>query len=157
MADMKLIMENWRSNFLVEEGLETVGDLIKIIKIVKRDKTLKAGGKLIAKIATGGLIDIDQVGDVTAFIKSGLDTGDFGRALYGGDLSNKKQPIGLQSIAVDPDVSRIVDNDIEKAFLKYLSKKIEQMDPNTSLNNIDTTKMLQDFIAANFNNKTVKE
>ena len=152
MADMKLIMENWRSNFLVEEGLETVGDLIKVIKIVKRDKALKAGGKLIAKLATAGLADVAD------FIGGALDAGDFAAALYGGDLSNKKQPPGLQSIAIDPDVSRIVDNDIEKAFLKYLSKELEQIeDPNTSLDNIDTTKMLQDFIAANFNSKTVKE
>ena len=147
---MKLIMENWRSSFLIEEGLETVGDLIKVINTVKRDKALKAGGKFIAKLATAGLTDAADL------IGGALDAGGFAAALYGGDLSNKKQPVGLQSIAIDPDVSRIVDNDIEKAFLKHLSKELELIDPNTSLDNIDTTKMLQDFIAANFNSKTVK-
>ena len=151
MSEMKMIMEGWRFSRLVE-GLETVGDLIKVIKIVKRDKVTKAGGKLIAKLATAGL------GDVAEFIGASMEAGDFASALYGGDLSQKKQPPALQAIAVDPDVSRIVDDDIEKAFLKHLSNKLEtDYTPETPLTQVDTTELLQNFIAQNFNNKTVKD
>jgi|ETNvirenome_6_85_1030632.scaffolds.fasta_scaffold100284_2 hypothetical protein len=149
--EMKIIMENWRSTNLVE-GLDTVGDLIKVIKVVRRDKVLKAGGKLIAKLATAGM------GDVAEFVGAAMDAGDFASALYGGDLSQKKQPPALQALAVDPDVSRIVANDIEKAFLKHLLNKLETgYKPQTPLSQVDTTELLQDFIAQNFNNKTVKD
>ena len=87
-----------------------------------------------------------------------MEAGDFASALYGGDLSQKKQPPALQAIAVDPDVSRIVDDDIEKAFLKHLSNKLEtDYAPETPLTQVDTTELLQGFIAQNFNNKTVKD
>ena len=150
MAEMKTIMENWRLTNLVE-GLNTVGDLIQVIRTVKRDKMLKKGGKLIAKLASGGL------GDVADFLGAAMDAGDFASALYGGDLSDKKPPPGLSAIAINPDVSRIVDNDIETAFLKHLSAKLEELNPTTPLSDVDTTAMLQAFIAQNFNNKTVKE
>ena len=150
MSEMKMIMENWRLTNLTE-GLNTVGDLINVIQTVKRDKMLKKGGKLIAKLATGGL------GDVADFLDAAMDAGDFASSLYGGDLSDKKPPPGLAAIAIDPDISKIVDNDIETAFLKHLSAQLEELNPKTPLNQINTTAMLQDFIAQNFNNKTVKD
>ena len=143
MSDMKTILENWRTS-TIHEGTETVGDLIKVIKQVKRAKAAGKGAKAIAKLATMGL------GDVAEFIGAAVE------GLYGGDLSDKKQPPALQAIAIDPDVSRIVADDIEKSFLTFLSGELEQMPPETPINNVDTTKMLQDFIASKFNNKTVK-
>lgn len=149
MSDMKTIMENWRAT-TIYEGAETVGDLIAVIKQVKRAKAAGKGVKALAKMATMGL------GDVADFIDAAIDAGELAQGLYGGDLSDKKQPAALQSIAIDPDVSRIVADDIEKAFLSHLSKELEGMPPNTPINNVDTTVMLQDFIASKFNNKTVK-
>ena len=96
------------------------------------------------------------LGDVAEFIDAAIDAGDLAQGLYGGDLSDKKQPAALQAIAIDPDVSRIVADDIEKSFLTFLSSELEKMPPATPINNVDTTKMLQDFIASKFNNKTVK-
>jgi hypothetical protein len=152
MSDMKTIMEHWRAQQL-SEGPQTVGDLISVIQQVKRAKAAGKGGKALVKLATAGL------GDWVDFIDAAVDAGgiDLAKSLYGGDLSDKKQPAGLQSIAVDPDVSRIVADDIEKAFLSHLSKELEGMPPNTPINNVDTTVMLQDFIASKFNNKTVKD
>ena len=149
MSDMKTILENWRTS-TIHEGTETVGDLITVIKQVKRAKAAGKGTKALAKLATMGL------GDVADFIGAALDAGDLAQGLYGGDLSDKKQPPALQAIAIDPDVSRIVADDIEKSFLTFLSGELEQMPPETPINNVDTTKMLQDFIASKFNNKTVK-
>jgi hypothetical protein len=150
MSDMKLIMERWRHQ-VVSENIQTVGQLLQVINTVKRDKALKAGGKLIAKLALPG------IGDLADFISVGLDTADFGASLYGGDLSDKKPPPALQALQVEPNVSKIVDDDIEKAFLSYLSNELEQMDPNTSLKKLSTTSMLQDFIAKQFNQTTVKK
>lgn len=150
MSDMKMIMENWRQSTITED-IQTVGQLLQIIKTVKKDKALKAGGKLVAKLALPG------VGDLADFISAGLDAADFGASLYGGDLSDKKPPAALQAMQIDPNVSKIVDDDIEKAFLNFLSDQLEKMDPNTSLKNINTTSMLQKFIASKFNNTTVKK
>ena len=147
---MKLIMERWRHQ-VISENIQTVGQLLQVINTVKRDRAMKAGGKLVAKLALPG------IGDLADFIAAGLDAADFGATMYGGDLSNKKPPPALQALQVDPDVSTIVDDDIEKAFLKYLSSELEQMDPNTSLKKLSTTSMLQDFIAKQFNQTTVKK
>jgi len=149
MSDMKTILENWRTAVL-HEGTETVGDLIKVIKQVKLAKAAGKGTKVIAKLATMGLEDVAD------FIDAALDAGDLAQGLYGGDLSDKKQPPALQAIAIDPDVSRIVADDIERSFLTFLSGELQRMPPETPINNVNTTKMLQDFIASKFNNKTVK-
>tara|TARA_B100001121_G_C18428029_1_gene497846 strand:+ start:46 stop:498 length:453 start_codon:yes stop_codon:yes gene_type:complete len=150
MSDMKLIMERWRHQ-VISEKIETVGQLLQIINTVKRDRAMKAGGKLVAKLALPG------IGDLADFIAAGLDAADFGATLYGGDLSNKKPPPALQALQIDPNVSKIVDDDIEKAFLKYLSTELEQLDPNTKMADLSTTSMLQDFIAKQFNQTTVKK
>ena len=147
---MKLIMERWRHQ-VISEKIETVGQLLQIINTVKRDRAMKAGGKLVAKLALPG------IGDLADFIAAGLDAADFGATLYGGDLSNKKPPPALQALQIDPNVSKIVDDDIEKAFLKYLSTELEQLDPNTKMADLSTTSMLQDFIAKQFNQTTVKK
>jgi hypothetical protein len=149
---MQLIMENWRAYQSLNEGAETVGDLIQVIKQVKRARAAGKGAKALTKLATAGL------GDWVDFVDAALDAGgiDLAKSLYGGDISNKSQPAGLQSIAVDPDVSRIVADDIEKAFLNYLSAELENEDPNMRLDAFDTTARLQKFIANNFNNKTVR-
>ena len=154
MSDMKLIMESWRVS-TIYEGTETVGDLIKVIKGVKRAKAGQKGLKAMVKLVPV----LGQLPDWADFLEAAVDLGGdaLGQALYGGDLSDKKQPAGLQSIAIDPDVSRIVDDDIEKAFLTHLSQLLEEMPPETPINNVDTTALLQDFIASNFNNKTVKD
>lgn len=145
-------MENWRAYQSLNEGAETVGDLIQVIKQVKRARAAGKGAKALTKLATAGL------GDWVDFVDAALDAGgiDLAKSLYGGDISNKSQPAGLQSIAVDPDVSRIVADDIEKAFLNYLSAELENEDPNMRLDAFDTTARLQKFIANNFNNKTVR-
>ena len=156
MSDMKTILKNWRTS-TIYEGTETVGDLINVIKGVKRAKVAGKGIKQMVKL-------VPVLGDLPGwvdFIEAAMDVGEsglsLGQALYGGNLSDKKQPAGLQAIAVDPDISRIVDDDIEKAFLTRLSQLLEEMPPETPIDNVDTTALLQDFIASNFNNKTVKD
>jgi len=58
---------------------------------------------------------------------------------------------------VNPDVSKIVDDDIEEEFLKVLSQELEKADPETPINDFNTTARLQNFIASKFNNTTVKK
>jgi len=156
MSEMKMIMENWRATQL-SEGTETVADLIKVIKGIKLAKAKGKAGKAMVKLVPF----LGQVPEWTDFLEAAVDLGGpaLAQAIYGGDLSDKKQPPGLQALAVDPDISRIVDDDIEKAFLSHLSQRLEAWpDPeNASINDVDTTAMLQDFIASNFNNKTVKD
>ena len=156
MSEMKTILKNWRT-FTIYEGTETVGDLINVIKGVKRAKVAGKGIKQMIKI----IPVLGDLPDWVDFFEAAMDVGEgglsLGQALYGGDLSDKKQPAGLQAIAVDPDISRIVDDDIEKAFLTRLSQLLEEMPPETPIDNVDTTALLQDFIASKFNNKTVKD
>ena len=152
MSEMKMIMESWRSTQLTE-ATETVGDLLNVINQVKRAKATGKGVKALTKLFTAGL------GDWVDFVDAAMDAGglDLAKSLYGGDLSDKKQPAGLQALAVDPDISRIVADDIEEAFLSFLSQALAEMDPTQPLSKLDTTVMLQDFIASKFNNKTVKD
>ena len=61
----------------------------------------------------------------------------------------------LDYLDVDDDVSKIVDDPIENAFLKALGNELDQLDDNTKLAELDMTMRLQKYIADNFNNRTV--
>ena len=61
----------------------------------------------------------------------------------------------MDYLDVDDDVSKIVDDPIENAFLKTLGATLEKMDDRTPLKNLNITKLLQTYISQNFNKRTV--
>ena len=61
----------------------------------------------------------------------------------------------MKFLNVDDDVSKIVDDPIENAFLEDMSKTLTEKPDDTKLEDIDMTQELQLYIADKFNDKTV--
>ena len=160
---MKNIVESWRGYVNEQEQedadeeqvssneIENVGQLRTALRNYKIKKT---GGKLLTKILKKGVEMAPVVGPGLARL---WDAGELGMSLYGGDLDKKAPLPGLAAMRVDPDVSKIVDDDIEKEFLKVLSQELEEADPETPIDDFNTTGRLQNFIASKFNQTTVKK
>ncbi len=161
---MKNIVESWREYVNEQEEEEdpgeeqvnsneinTVGDLRTALKNYKIKKT---GRGVLTKVLRKGVEAIPVAGPAIGAV---LDAGELAKSLYGGDLDDKEPLPGLDAMRVNPDVSKIVDNDIEEEFLKVLSQELETEDPNTPIGQFNTTTKLQNFIARKFNKTTVKK
>jgi len=161
MSEMKNIVESWRGYVSEQEDadeeqvssneIENVGQLRTALRNYKIKKT---GAGLLTKIFKRGVEMAPVVGPDLARL---LDAGELAAKLYGGDLDKKAPLPGLNAMRVNPDVSKIVDDDIEKEFLKVLSQELEEADPNTPISDFNTTAKLQNFIASKFNSTTVKK
>ena len=181
MNEFGLIMENWRQ--YIDEGIldkaaeyvpgssarkmkkelppeyqvgkiETVGQFKKFVKVMQaKDIGKKAAGAIIAHWPFGATIQT-YVGDVKNL--SGLL-----KKLY--QVRLKKGPAaktgtGLDALSVEPNVSKIVDDPIEEAFLNYLiNDHLKDAPDDTPLENYNATELLQKYIATNFDNVTVKK
>jgi hypothetical protein len=160
MSDMKLIMESWRQfneqegaeTAMALDGMETVGDLKKFIK---SQRAAKAGSE-IAKKAVGATVDaIPGLGNFKAIFDAAKDAIGIVKGLYGaGD--NIKTNTHLDNLNVDDEVSKIVDDPIENAFLNYLLNDRFD-DDSESLADFNATEELQKFLAAKFAGTTVKK
>ena len=162
MSEMKNIVESWRGYVIEQEEepdeeqvssneIENVGQLRTALKNYKIKKT---GQGVLTKILRKGVEAIPVAGPAIGAV---LDAGELAKSLYGGDLDDKEPLPGLDVMRVNPDVSKIVDDDIEEEFLKVLSQELEKADPETPINDFNTTARLQNFIASKFNNTTVKK
>ena len=168
MSEMKNIVESWRGYVNEQEEeepeevevssneIENVGQLRTALKNYKIKKT---GGSLLKKtLPKAGIAAATAINPIAGgYLAKILDAGELGMSLYGGDLDDKAPLPGLAAMRVDPDVSKIVDDDIEKEFLKVLSQELEEADPNTPISDFNTTAKLQNFIASKFNSTTVKK
>ena len=158
MSDMKLIMENWRRFFggadtqAPADEIQTVGDLKKFIRAIRSAKA----GKEIGKKALEAFVDaIPILGDIKSVLDAAKDSGEIIKKLYGmGD--EVETNTNLDKLNVDDQVSKIVDDPIEVAFLNYLLKN-RFNDDNESLENFDATAELQKFLASKFQGTTVKK
>jgi len=142
---MEIIMENWRR--LLEqpqEPIETYGQLRNQLKTAIRTKkksALKGFGIGLVFDALGAQIF--------------KDTATFIRSMY--KLPDKKRTNTVLDVFlnVDDDVSGIVDDKLENAFLQDFIKMIESK-PDDEQINLSITQELQNYIANRFNQKTVK-
>ena len=161
MSEMKNIVESWREYVSEQEDadeeqvssdeIETVGQLRTALKNYKIKKT---GQGVLTKVLRKGVEAIPVAGPAIGAV---LDAGELAKSLYGGDLDDKEPLPGLAAMRVNPDVSKIVDDDIEEEFLKVLSQELEEADPETPIDDFNTTARLQNFIAGKFNQTTVKK
>ena len=149
---MNLIMESWRSSLIKEvTELNTVGDLRKTIQ----DYRLSKAGKEVGKKALEATIEqIPGLNNLFSIWKATKDTKEMFQSLYGADDKIKSNS-GLDALNIDDNVSKIVDDEIETAFLNYLMKKIESMDDNDPIPN--SNEELQTFLKSKFDNNTVKK
>ena len=161
MSEMKNIVESWREYVSEQEDpdeeqvssdeIETVGQLRTALKNYKIKKT---GQGVLTKVLRKGVEAIPVAGPAIGAV---LDAGELAKSLYGGDLDDKEPLPVLAAMRVNSDVSKIVDDDIEEEFLKVLSQELEEADPETPIEDFNTTARLQNFIAGKFNRTTVKK
>ena len=155
---MKLILENWRKYLEegwreeaarqaaetgedISPGIETVGDL-RIAWGKRRSGELRSD--LARRVP--GLDALLTVKDVGSLFKK----------LYGADDDFETQS-GLDALNVDDNISKIVDDKIELAFLRDLVSQFEDLPDDAPLEDFKTTERIQKFIADKFGGTTVKK
>ena len=164
MSDMKLIMENWRQ-FNEEEGdpersrpqVQTVGQLRQLFKNMKLKKAGGAAAKGLAKFG------LSFLGPPGALIQQAWDAATDGnemfgamKALYGMD-DKFKSNTGLDALNMDDNISKIVDDPIEVAFLKHFVGELSDVDDYTLLSDYDMEEKMREFLAAQFDGHAVKK
>ena len=129
--------------------IKTIGQLKKAVKgaiAKKRGKIGMLGGGVDA--AAGLLADMLPMGGLVK---------DLASAAYAAYKlpDEKKTQTGLDALNVDDEVSAIVADEVENAFMKTLSKKLESLPDETPLEKVNMTQLLSQFIANKFNKRTV--
>tara|TARA_R110000796_G_scaffold249282_1_gene376878 strand:+ start:303 stop:764 length:462 start_codon:yes stop_codon:yes gene_type:complete len=149
--EMKLIMESWRRSVLTEqEQIQTFGQLRKVIRDYRAMKSGKAAGIAAAELAVE---QIPVLSNIYSIWSAAKDAKEMIAALYGSDDSFVSQT-GLDKLNVDDDVSKIVDDKIENAFINDFLESFKNMDDAEPIPDINVA--LQDFLSDKFNRKQVK-
>ena len=152
MSDsMKLIMENWDRFLLQEAPLDTVGDLKRLIRT---HRAMEAGKEIGKKAAEAAIEQIPVVSNIFSLWKGAQDAKQIVGKLYGAEDSFKSAT-GLDKLNVDDNVSKIVDDPIEVAFINDLLKTIEGMDDLDPLPDVNDE--LQKYLAKQFDQTQVKK
>ena len=148
---MKLIMENWDRFLLQEAPLDTVGDLKRLIRT---HRAMEAGKEIGKKAAEAAIEQIPVVSNIFSLWKGAQDAKQIVGKLYGAEDSFKSAT-GLDKLNVDDNVSKIVDDPIEVAFINDLLKTIEGMDDLDPLPDVNDE--LQKYLAKQFDQTQVKK
>ena len=149
--EMQLIFEGWNTFVLQEAPLETVGDLRKLIKT---HRAAQAGKELGKKAAEAAIEQIPVVSNIFSLWQGAKDAKEIVGKLYGAEDSFKSST-GLDKLNVDDDVSKIVDDPIEVAFINDLLKAMESMDDLDPIPDVNVE--LQKYLADKFNSNQVKK
>jgi len=151
--NMKLIMESWNDYLLLNEKkeIETIGDLKKFFKLTK----MKKKGGPAAKAASKALLSfIPLAGTAIELIDQASDIKGVFSALYQKD-DNFQTSDALSKVNVDDEISKIVDDQVEIDFLKYILDQFGKLPDNTPLEKIDMTDQLRQYLAKTFKDRTV--
>ena len=147
--NMKLIMEGWRENAekIIGKGkIETVGDLRAFVKISRTAGAGKEAAKAIIEV-------IPVLGNVYNTLKLAKSGKEAFKKLYGNN-DEFKTSTGLDKLDVNDDVSKIVDDKIEVAFLNDFLAKVSEMDDEEPIP--DANEALRDFLKFKFNQHSVE-
>jgi hypothetical protein len=139
------------------EGIETFGQLKKLLRVIELrrkggvawEKVKGSAPEYIAGIFPGGGTAVKMFRDA----KDGLD---FLRDIYSADDSLKTQT-GMDKLNVDDNVSKIIDDPIEVAFLKFLPNIIAEKGDDEPIGDFNITAALQAYLTKNFDGTTVKK
>ena len=148
--NMKLIMESWRQNVIQEEELKTVGS---VLSMIQKFRQAKAGGEVGKKALDMAMEQIPGINNIWSIVKGAKDAKDMISTLYGMD-DKFQSNTGLDKLNIDDNISKIVDDKVEAAFLNFLIKKLEGMNPDAPM--LDATEEIQSFLASKFKQHTVK-
>jgi len=149
-------MESWRHYQLAEQNpprrppVTTVGQLKKLIHMHRA----AAAGKEVAVQGIETTIEqIPGVNNIYSIWKGIKGSKDALTKLYGMD-DKFQSNTGLDKLNVDDNVSKIVDDKIEAAFINDLLKTLDGMADNEPIPSVNDK--LQAFLAAKFNSHKVK-
>ena len=152
---MKLIMENWRQFVNEQEeptGIKTFEELKGLLQSIELRRkggiAAEKAGRFLAGLIPGGSAALEMV-------DSAKDAYDFIKNIYGAD-DNFKTQSALDRLNVNDEISAIVDDQVEAAFLKMLPKALaDKTGPIPA--DFTVTKALQDYLAGKFQGTTVKK
>ena len=148
--DMKLIMERWDKFVIQEEPIQTVGDLKKLIKT---HRAMEAGKELGKKAAEAAIEQVPVVSNIFSLWRGVQDAKEIIGKLYGAE-DTFRSSTGLDKLNVDDNVSKIVDDPIEVAFINDLLATINGMDDLAPIPDVNVE--LQKYLARKFDNNQVK-
>lgn len=125
--------------------LKTYGDLKQAINAIKlRKKGTKLGGMLI----DGIIGEIPGISTAKTFF-------DLARVMFN-KPDTVKTNTWLDKIDVDDDASKIIDDRVESGFLQAMTTKfMGRNDADLLEPNFDMNKELADYLAKNFDNRTI--
>ena len=149
--EMKVIMENWRKKTLNEAPIQTVGQLKKVINSYR----LAQAGKEAGKKALEQIIDEVPVVGTLKRIWGGLkDANEIAKKMIGAEDDFKTQT-GLDLLNIPDNMSKIVDDRVETAFINYFLKFLGEQDDNDPIPNVE--EKFNEFLRAKFDNHQVKK
>jgi hypothetical protein len=149
--DMKLIMERWDKFVIQEEPIQTVGDLKKLIKT---HRAMEAGKELGKKAAEAAIEQVPVISNIFSLWRGAKDAKEIIGKLYGAE-DTFRSSTGLDKLNVDDNVSKIVDDPIEVAFINDLLATIDGMDDLAPIPDVNVE--LQKYLARKFDNNQVKK
>ena len=149
--EMKVIMESWRKEVLTEAPIQTVGQLKKVINSYR----LAQAGKEGAKKVLDQIIDEVPVVGTLKRIWGGLkDANQIAKKMMGAEDEFKTQT-GLDLLNIPDNMSKIVDDRVETAFINYFLKFLGEQDDNDPIPNVEDK--FNEFLRAKFDNHQVKK
>lgn len=136
----RLLRETVRA-ILHEEQTMRVGDVRDALKAAKGKKIKDAAaemGKVVAKKGAMAVLGfIPAAATVRAAIEGGMELKDLYDAAASISPEEKKKNILWDFLSIDPDTSAIVDDAVEANFVKALKKRVELLDDDDELPDID--------------------
>lgn len=113
----------------------------------KREKITKAAGKTAAKLGGKAILSlIPGASAIADAIEVGMDIKDVYDTTKDSDPKTKRKDPVMDVLTVDPDVSTVVDDDIENEFLRNLAAGVEGLPDDAEIPDADEefTKYLKD-------------
>jgi len=123
--------------------------------VTVRKKIFKVAGKEVAKQGIeAGVALVPGLANIYAILKAATDAKSAIATLYGTDQNFQGQP-ALDKMKMDPNVSKIVDNKIENAFISDLLRQLDGMGDDDPLPDLNVA--MQQFLARQFDGNMVKK
>ena len=160
---MKLIMESFRDFFAREQEVETpenpvpdgeINTVGELKKVIAKARAAEAGKEVAKQGIEAGVALVPGLANIYAILKAATDAKSAIATLYGTDQNFQGQP-ALDKMKMDPNVSKIVDNKIENAFISDLLRQLDGMGDDDPLPDLNVA--MQQFLARQFDGNMVKK
>ena len=149
--DMKLIMESWRESPLQEQNqpIQNVGQMRGVINKFRQMKAGKEVGKGFVEF---GLEQTPIVNNLYSIFKA-TKTAKDQLSVLAGRPDDAKTNTGMDKLNMNDQVSKIVDDRLEQAFLNWLLNHLDQLNDSDPIPDAD--EKLKQWLATNFSNHYV--